>query len=156
MTSPQPYSQRPSTPTETVAENSIKPIQFQFPLERFKRIGRGYHGRHKGVDVSAPKGTPVLASEAGWVTYQGRRFKGYGKLIIIEHSERWATFYAHLNNYEAQEGTWVRKGDVIGYVGSTGRSTAPHLHFEIRFNNNAIDPLQFFASSLRKVASAQE
>lgn len=130
------------------------PIVFSFPISDYKRVSRGYTGKHKGVDISAPKGTPIYAAESGWITYQGRRFKGYGKLVILEHSQKWATFYAHMTSFELKEGTWVNKGDIIGYVGNTGRSTAPHLHFEIRFNNAAIDPMQYFNSSALKFAAS--
>ncbi len=128
------------------------PMEFAFPLTKYKRVSRGYNGKHKGVDVSAPKGTPIYASESGWITYQGRRFKGYGKLVILEHSKNWATFYAHMTKFEHSEGTWVNKGDVVGYVGSTGRSTAPHLHFEVRYKNIAIDPMPYFNAKDLKYA----
>lgn len=138
---------RSSRPVETGNTPVENPIVFSFPLSQYKRVSRGYTGKHKGVDVSAPKGTPIYAAEAGWVIYQGRRFKGYGKLVIVEHSQKWATFYAHMAKFELNEGAWVNKGDIIGYVGNTGRSTAPHLHFEIRFNNAAIDPMPYFNSA---------
>lgn len=145
-----------SNPAKTsdpaVEAASDSPIVFSFPLTDYKRVSRGYNGKHKGVDISAPKGTPIYAAEAGWITYQGRRFRGYGKLVILEHSQRWATFYAHMTKFELKEGSWVNKGDIIGYVGNTGRSTAPHLHFEIRFNNGAIDPMPYFNSSTLKFA----
>ncbi len=131
-----------------------KEIVFGFPISKYKRVSRGYNGKHKGVDISAPKGTPIYAAEAGWITYQGRRFRGYGKLVILEHSQKWATFYAHMTSYELKEGSWVNKGDVIGYVGSTGRSTAPHLHFEIRYNNSAIDPMPYFNSNNLKFTAS--
>lgn len=141
---------RSSDPTLAGNTPEENPIVFSFPMSQYKRVSRGYTGKHKGVDISAPKGTPIYAAEAGWITYQGRRFKGYGKLVIVEHSQKWATFYAHMTKFELNEGAWVNKGDIIGYVGNTGRSTAPHLHFEIRFNNSAIDPMPYFNSSSLK------
>jgi murein DD-endopeptidase MepM/ murein hydrolase activator NlpD len=130
-------------------------IQFKFPLHDFKRVSRGFKGRHRGIDVSAQKGTPIYAAEDGWVTYEGRKFHGYGKLIILEHSKTWATFYAHMSAFEAKEGTWVKKGDTIGYVGSTGRSTGSHLHFEIRYKNKAINPLPYFDADRLKFAHSK-
>ena len=97
-------------------------IEFDFPLKNYRRISRGYKGRHRGIDISAPRGTPIYAAESGWITYQGSKFRGYGRLVIIEHSKSWASFYAHMNAFHAKEKTWVNKGDVVGYVGHTGRS----------------------------------
>lgn len=128
-------------------------MNFQFPLKNFKRLGRGFKKKHKGIDISADKNTPILASESGWVTYAGRRFKGFGKLVIIEHSKVWATFYGHLNTYAVEQGKWVNKGDVIGYVGSTGRSTGYHLHFEIRRSHVPIDPMIYFYNDNLKIGS---
>lgn len=144
-------------PSLEAANDSDKTIIFGFPISNYKRVSRGYTGKHKGVDISAPKGTPIYAAEAGWITYQGRRFRGYGKLVILEHSQKWATFYAHMTSFEMKEGSWANKGDVIGYVGNTGRSTAPHLHFEIRYNNTAIDPMPYFnANHLKFTASSHD
>lgn len=141
---------------ETVTEDEEvrveSQIDFLFPLQNFRRVSRGYAGRHRGVDVSAPKGTPIFAAESGWITYMGRKFRGYGKLIILEHSRNWATFYAHLNGFAVKEGSWVNKGDLIGYVGTTGRSTGYHLHFELRYKNKAIDPLQYFNQAQTNLA----
>lgn len=122
-------------------------LEFRFPLNEYRRVSRGFQARHKGIDVSAPKGTPILASESGWITYQGSKFRGFGKLVIVEHSKKWATFYAHMSKFSVKEGVWVNKGDVIGYVGNTGRSRGHHLHFEVRYKNRAIDPLPYFNRS---------
>lgn len=127
-------------------------MDFKFPLTDYRRVSRGFQGRHRGVDVSAWKGTPIYAAEAGWVTYSGRRFHGYGKLVIIEHSKNWATFYAHMSKFAVKEGMWVKKGELIGYVGNTGRSRGSHLHFEVRYKRMPIDPLPYFKdNSLRFV-----
>lgn len=147
---------RRADPAVEASASGDKAIVFGFPISAYKRVSRGYTGKHKGVDISAPKGTPIYAAEAGWLTYQGRRFRGYGKLVILEHSQKWATFYAHMTAFELKEGSWVNKGDVIGYVGNTGRSTAPHLHFEIRYNNTAIDPMQYFNSNNLKFTASND
>jgi len=119
---------------------------FDWPIDK-ARITRGFIPRqkrpHQGIDLAAEKGTPVLASHDGIVTYTGRHFKGYGKLVIIEGNSTWATFYAHLSKIEVQEGQHVSQGDLIGKMGNTGRSTGTHLHFEIRKDRKAVDPLLY-------------
>jgi len=99
--------------------------------------------RHQGIDISSPVGTPIKASNSGWVIYSGNTIKGYGNLIILRHSEEFVTVYAHNQVNMVEEGTWVEKGRTIAKVGQTGRASGPHLHFEIRRNNKAIDPLLF-------------
>jgi murein DD-endopeptidase MepM/ murein hydrolase activator NlpD len=99
--------------------------------------------RHQGIDISSPIGTPIKASNAGMVIYSNNTIKGYGNLIILRHSEELVTVYAHNQVNLVEEGTWVEKGQIIGKVGQTGRASGPHLHFEIRKNNKAVDPLLF-------------
>ena len=90
-----------------------------------------------------PSGTPIKASNAGMVIYSDNTIKGYGNLIILRHSEEFVTVYAHNQVNLVEEGTWVEKGQIIGKVGQTGRASGPHLHFEIRRNNKAVDPMLF-------------
>jgi murein DD-endopeptidase MepM/ murein hydrolase activator NlpD len=99
--------------------------------------------RHQGIDISSPLGTPIRASNAGMVIYSNNTIKGYGNLIVLRHSEEFVSVYAHNQVNLAEEGTWVEKGQIIGKVGYTGRATGPHLHFEIRKNNKAVDPILF-------------
>lgn len=99
--------------------------------------------RHLGIDLSAPLGTPIKASASGRVIYSGNTIRGYGNLIILRHSEEFVTIYAHNEVNLVQEGEWVERGQIIAKVGQTGRATGTHLHFEIRKNNKAIDPLIF-------------
>lgn len=101
---------------------------------------RGGHARHAGVDIPAPLGTPVLASADGEIRYAGSA-GGYGNMIEIEHLGGIRTRYAHLSRILVGERTMVRQGQVIALMGSTGRSTGSHLHFEMRANGAAIDPL---------------
>lgn len=108
---------------------------------RWTRYGREFHN---GVDIAAPYGTPVRAADSGTVTFRGWR-GGYGRLIIIEHGNGYSTYYAHLSSYEVELGQAVEKGEVIGRVGSSGRSTGPHTHFEIRKNGEPVNPLNFFS-----------
>ena len=102
----------------------------------------GYNKMHRGVDFSAPRGTPIFAAGDGIVEYAGYR-GAYGKFIRIRHSGKFETAYAHLSRFApvAKPGQRVRQGDVIGYVGSTGRSTGPHLHFEIREHGTRVNPM---------------
>ena len=97
---------------------------------------------HRGVDYAAPRGTPVRATGSGRVSFAGRK-GGYGKTILLAHGNAHTTLYAHLSRYAkgVRRGTRVRQGQVIGYVGSTGVSTGPHLHYEFRVNGVHRDPL---------------
>ena len=97
---------------------------------------------HQGIDLAADPGTPVHAVADGVVTGAAPN-GGYGNWIEIEHEEKLSTVYGHLSAFASgiAPGVHVQKGDVIGYVGSTGRSTGPHLHFELRSNGNPTDPL---------------
>jgi murein DD-endopeptidase MepM/ murein hydrolase activator NlpD len=99
--------------------------------------------RHQGIDISSPLGTPIKASNAGRVIYSNNTIKGYGNLVILRHSEELVTVYAHNQMNLVEEGMWVEKGQIIGKVGQTGRASGPHLHFEIRRNNKAVDPMLF-------------
>ena len=102
----------------------------------------GFNKMHKGVDFAAPTGTPVYAGGNGIIEMVGVN-GGYGKYIRIRHNNEYKTAYAHLNSYKKgiSKGVRVNQGDIIGYVGSTGRSTGPHLHYEIIYQNQQINPL---------------
>jgi murein DD-endopeptidase MepM/ murein hydrolase activator NlpD len=124
---------------------AYKKLDFIWPVEG--KINDAFeeaqNRRHQGIDISSPIGTPIKASNAGMVVYSNNTIKGYGNLIILRHSEEFVTVYAHNQMNFVEEGTWVEKGQIIGKVGQTGRATGPHLHFEIRKNNKALDPLLF-------------
>ncbi len=100
----------------------------------------GVRRMHSGVDIAAPRGSPVLAAADGTVAYAGW-FGGYGKIVILDHGEGVSTLYAHLSSILTQEGRQVRRGQLIGRVGSTGYSTGPHAHFEVRYNGVPVNPL---------------
>lgn len=99
---------------------------------------------HKGVDIAAKRGTPVRAAADGVVVQSGFNKNGYGNLIVIDHGDGVSTYYAHLDSMSAAKENKVKQGDVIGTVGSTGRATGPHLHFEVRKGGSALDPEKFF------------
>ncbi|RME81665.1 MAG: LysM peptidoglycan-binding domain-containing protein [Caldilineae bacterium] len=117
--------------------------QFIWPVERDKLwVSQGFrHGKHMAVDLAAPEGTPVRAADTGIVLKAGWSDSGYGYRIVIDHGIDYITLYAHLSEYYVQPGDIVQKGEIIGLVGSTGNSTGPHLHFEIRDFGYLIDPL---------------
>ncbi len=97
---------------------------------------------HKGVDIAAPVGTPIFATADGEVGYSGYR-GNYGKLISIDHGLSFMTRYAHLSERHVKKGDKVKRGDIIGTVGRTGRTTGAHLHYEVRLNNLHINPKEF-------------
>ena len=99
---------------------------------------------HPGIDFSAPQGTPVYATGAGKVERVKTTFAGYGKQIIIDHGYGYKTRYAHLQNFNVKLGEKVERGQCIGYVGSTGTSTAPHLHYEVFHDDKRINPIYYF------------
>ncbi len=98
---------------------------------------------HKGIDISAPAGTPVYAAESGTIIEAGYKQSGYGNLIVIKHGNDMATYYGHLSKIISAKGSRVEKGELIGNVGSTGKSTGPHLHFEIRKGGQALNPEEY-------------
>jgi murein DD-endopeptidase MepM/ murein hydrolase activator NlpD len=99
--------------------------------------------RHLGIDIRAANGTPVLAARTGKVIYSGATLPGYGNVVIIEHDRDFSTVYAHNSINLVKDGITVQKGQIIAYVGSTGRSTASHLHFELRRRGHAENPLDY-------------
>ncbi len=105
----------------------------------------GWRGprHHDGIDISAPEGTPVRAAADGIVIYSGSGFRGYGNLIVIKHTPRVFTIYAHNKKNLVRKGQRVRQGQTIALVGSTGNATGPHLHFELRIGNKPVDPLKY-------------
>lgn len=98
---------------------------------------------HQGLDYPAPKGTPIRATAQGKIAFIGSQ-NGYGKVIFISHANNYSTVYAHQSRFERglKKGTTINKGQIIGYVGSTGVSTGNHLHYELRVNNQPVDPTQ--------------
>jgi len=133
---------------------AIQPIN----NEDLTRMASGYGWRsdpftkarkmHYGMDFTAPKGTPIYASGDGKVTRADNNSSGYGKHIRIEHGYGYLSLYAHLSRYNVKKGQKVKRGDLIGFVGSTGRSEAPHLHYEVWKEKDRINPINFYYGSL--------
>ncbi|RXP44551.1 M23 family peptidase [Lutibacter sp. HS1-25] len=104
--------------------------------------------RHFGMDFTAPKGTPIYATGDGVVVRADQTAAGYGKHIRIHHGFGYVTLYAHLSDYNVRKNQRVKRGDLIGFVGNTGRSEAPHLHYEVIKNGEQINPINFYYGNL--------
>jgi murein DD-endopeptidase MepM/ murein hydrolase activator NlpD len=124
----------------TTPSNAIKGTSnFQWPAAAC--ISQFYWARHPGIDLANSKGTAVVASDSGFVEFVGWDNSGYGNMILINHGNGAITRYAHLNSFAVEAGASVKKGQLIGRVGSTGRSTGPHLHFELIVNGVHRNPV---------------
>ena len=99
--------------------------------------------RNDGINIAAPRGTPVLAAENGVVVYAGNELRGFGKLILVKHSGGWVSAYAHNQSFMVKRGEKVTKGQRIARVGSTGGVISPQLHFELRKGRDAKDPRKY-------------
>jgi len=109
--------------------------------------GRGFE-YHEGQDIDASYGTPVMVAASGTITIAGRQ-RGYGNVIYVDHGAGLSTRYGHLSEIDVKIGQTVTRGQTIGLVGSTGRSTGPHLHYEVRINNQPVDPRQYLPGAER-------
>ena len=103
---------------------------------------------HAGMDFSAPTGTPIYATGNGKVIQADAAARGYGNHVRIDHGYGYITLYGHMSKINCKVGQKVKRGDVIGYVGSTGKSVGPHCHYEVRKNGNAINPVNFYFNDL--------
>lgn len=113
-------------------------ISSRFGMRRHPILG--YSKMHRGVDFAAPTGTPVYAAGDGVIAFAGKK-GGYGNYVQVRHDKKYATAYAHLSRFgKIKSGQKVRQGQVIGYVGTTGRSTGPHLHYEILAGGSQVNP----------------
>ncbi len=104
--------------------------------------------KHFGMDFTAPRGTPIYATGDGKVVRADQRSSGFGKHIRIDHGFGYISLYAHMSKYNVRRGQRVKRGDLIGFVGNTGRSQAPHLHYEISKNGRKINPINFYYGNL--------
>jgi murein DD-endopeptidase MepM/ murein hydrolase activator NlpD len=103
---------------------------------------------HTGIDLSAPRGAAVYATGDGEVVKAGKSTGGYGNMIIIDHGFGYKTLYAHLHTVDVSKGKTIKRGEKIGTVGNTGRSIAPHLHYEVRFHDKPVDPVNYYFNDL--------
>lgn len=110
--------------------------------------------KHTGIDLAAPTGTPVYATADGVVS-RADWYSSYGLYISLEHGASLQTRYAHLSRLAVAAGDAVKKGDLIGYVGSTGRSTGPHLHYEVRVDGVAVNPIPYMMADERRFAAVK-
>lgn len=133
---------------------AIQPIK----NEDLKRMASGYGYRndpftkirkfHAGMDFSAKTGTPVYATGDATVIRANNAMSGYGNLIILRHGFGYETYYAHLSKYNVRVGQKVKRGDLIGFVGNTGRSEGPHLHYEVHINGKVVNPINFYYGNI--------
>lgn len=133
---------------------AIQPVK----NEQLTRMASGYGYRndpftkirkfHAGMDFTAKTGTPIYATGDGVVERADNKASGYGNHIVLKHGFGYQTLYAHLSKYNVRVGQRVKRGDVIGFVGSTGRSEAPHLHYEVHVNGQPVNPINFYYGNI--------
>jgi murein DD-endopeptidase MepM/ murein hydrolase activator NlpD len=144
-----------STKEERLAARpAIQPVSLK-DLTRFgSSFGIRYHPilkvvrPHEGIDLTAPLGTPIYATADGRVLQGGYRTGGFGKKILVDHGFGYRTLYGHCEKVHVQPGQLVKRGEVIGIVGSTGLSKSPHLHYEVHVNGRPVDPMNYYANDL--------
>ncbi len=142
-----PKRSRSKKETPTVAKQAItktksKPLVWVWPAQG--RLSSGFQangGLNKGIDIRGNMGEPVIAASSGKVVYSGEGLRGYGKLVIVKHSEKYLSAYAHNRTIYVKEGAYVKKGQKIAEMGSTGTDSVK-LHFEIRYDGKPINPLK--------------
>jgi len=108
----------------------------------------GKRTMHHGMDFTGPEGSDIFATGDGVVVEAGYSFYGYGNRVTIDHGFGFQTIYAHLKDILVEEGQQVTRGDIVGTLGDTGRSTGPHLHYEVRINNRPVDPINYYFNDL--------
>ncbi|MDH5396739.1 MAG: M23 family metallopeptidase [Cyclobacteriaceae bacterium] len=133
---------------------AIQPVSNKELIRLASGYGMRYHPiynmrkMHAGIDFSAPIGTPIYATADGKITLVKVSFRGYGKEIEIDHGFGFITKYAHMHDFNVKKGQMVKRGELIGYVGNTGLSTAPHLHYEVHRNGKKVNPVHYFFNDL--------
>jgi murein DD-endopeptidase MepM/ murein hydrolase activator NlpD len=123
-----------------ITEGAIGNGTFAWPTSATYLSGYDYSSVHHGIDIAGEIGNPIYASDSGVVVYEGWNNSGYGNLVILDHGSGWQTVYGHLNEIYVDCGQSVYQGDIIAGLGTTGNSTGPHLHFEIRKNAGYVNP----------------
>lgn len=147
----------------TLAQNKEKLYQSMPAIQpvsnkELRRLSSGFGRRtdpvlkvkkmHYGTDFSAPRGTPIYATGDGVIKYTRTSFSGYGKHLMVDHGFGYETLYGHMSQFNVKPGQNVKRGDLIGFVGNTGKSTAPHLHYEVHINGQAVNPVNYFYKDL--------
>lgn len=133
----------PAPPPRAAQQSTSNRGYFVWPTGG--RISQASHAYHIALDIAAPMNTPIYASASGTIVYAGWDDSGYGYTILIDHGNRWRTRYAHLSGMYFETGDWVNQGELIALMGSTGRSTGPHLHFEIMYNGWRYNPYDYLS-----------
>lgn len=128
------------------------PISSPFGLKRF--FNKQARRPHSGIDIAAPRGADILAPADGKVILTGNFFFN-GNSIFIDHGQGLITMYCHMDELESKQGQWVKRGDLIGKIGSTGRATGPHLHWTVSLNNSRVEPLLFLAPNQLPISKSQ-
>ena len=131
---------QPSNPPAASGEGWLQPCSYVYISSPYGPRGSGFHN---GVDFAANRGTPIYASRSGTVTKARSMTTSYGNHVVINHGDGYSSLYAHMDYFVVSQGQYVNQGQVIGYVGSTGNSTGPHLHFTIMYNGSSVNPMQF-------------
>ncbi len=135
-----PHKAAKTTPRVSANSGFIWPVKGGILTSRYgKRNGR----MHEGIDIGAKTGTPILSASAGTVMFSGPGPTGYGLMVIVKHSENLMTVYSHNSKNYVHKNMKIKRGQMVAAVGSTGRSTGPHLHFEVRNDTKPIDPLHY-------------
>lgn len=133
---------------------AIQPVSNKELIRLSSGFGMRFHPiykvkkMHPGIDFSAPIGTPIYATADGVVDVQSVSFSGYGKTIEIDHGFGYRSRYAHMHGFAVSKGQKIKRGELIGYVGNTGLSTAPHLHYEVFINDRHVNPVHYFFNDL--------
>ena len=143
--------------TQDIKLASIPAIQ-PISNKQLNRIASGFGVRidpvygtvkmHKGLDFTAPQGTPIYATGNGVIKIAGAKGNGFGNYVVINHGYGYETLYGHMFKIKAVQGQNIKRGEVIGWVGSTGKSTGPHCHYEVHINGHEVDPVYFFYNDL--------
>jgi len=116
----------------------VSPLSTNYTLTQ--RFRPAKNRKHQGVDLAGKKGSPIFSAGSGRVVYSGRKFSGYGKMVLIDHGKGVATLYSHLNKRFVKSGQRVHKKQILGTMGKTGRATGVHLHFEIMEDKIPVNP----------------
>ena len=149
------YRITPSRPGQQLIPQMSLSGKMMWPVDGKISSQFGWRGkrRHQGIDIPMPAGTPIRAAKDGIVVRTGTNttpgFRGYGNFVLLDHGGGVHTFYAHCSSVAVREGQRIMQGQIIGTVGSTGRSTANHLHFEVRVNDTKVDPMPYLGGNQR-------